>query len=83
MPATALRAWEQECAAARDAIAGINQHLDKRGPHAERYVMYLLDRASALRANHILSGDLFAPQPELVERIGSLASDMWRQTADA
>jgi phosphate transport system protein len=37
----------------------------------------------ALRANHILSGDLSPRSRGLVERMGALASDMWRQTADA
>jgi phosphate transport system protein len=37
----------------------------------------------ALRANHILSGDLSPRTRGLVERMGSLASDMWRRTADA
>ena len=37
----------------------------------------------AFRANHILSGDLSPRTRGLVERMGSLASDMWRRTADA
>lgn len=37
----------------------------------------------ASRANHILSGDLSARSRGLVERMGILVSDMWRQAADA
>jgi phosphate transport system protein len=37
----------------------------------------------AFRANHILSGDLSPRSRGLVERMGALASDMWRQAADA
>jgi len=37
----------------------------------------------AARADHILSEDLSPRSRGLVERMGKLASDMWRQTADA
>jgi phosphate transport system protein len=37
----------------------------------------------AARANHILSEDLSARTMRLVERMGSLASAMWRQAADS
>jgi len=37
----------------------------------------------AARAAHILSEDLSPRSHGLVERMGKLASDMWRQTADA
>ena len=36
----------------------------------------------ASRANHFLSGDLSPRSRGIVERMGSLASDMWRQAAD-
>jgi phosphate transport system protein len=36
----------------------------------------------ASRANHFLSGDLSPRARGIVERMGSLASDMWRQAAD-
>src|ERR1700758_3149933 len=37
----------------------------------------------AARANHILSDDLSPRARGLVERMGSLASTMWRQAADS
>jgi phosphate transport system protein len=37
----------------------------------------------ASRANHILGGDLSPRARGLVERMGTLASDMWRQAADS
>lgn len=37
----------------------------------------------ARRANHILSGDLSPRSRGLVERMGELASGMWRQAADS
>ncbi len=37
----------------------------------------------ATRANHILGGDLSPRSRGLVERMGSLASAMWRQAADS
>jgi phosphate transport system protein len=37
----------------------------------------------ASRANHILGGDLSPRSRGLVERMGNLASDMWRQAADS
>ena len=37
----------------------------------------------ARRANHILSGDLSPRARGLVERMGSLVSDMWRQATDS
>ncbi len=37
----------------------------------------------ATRANHILSEDLSPRSQGLVERMGNLASDMWRQAADS
>jgi len=37
----------------------------------------------ARRANHILSGDLSPRSQGLIERMGSLVSDMWRQAADS
>jgi phosphate transport system protein len=37
----------------------------------------------ASRANHILSKDLSPRSRGLVERMGNLASDMWRQAADS
>jgi phosphate transport system protein len=37
----------------------------------------------ASRANHIRSADLSLRSRELVERMGNLASDMWRRTADS
>jgi phosphate transport system protein len=37
----------------------------------------------ARRANHILSGDLSPRSRGLIERMGEVVSDMWRQTADA
>jgi phosphate transport system protein len=36
----------------------------------------------ASRANHFLSGDLSPRARGIIERMGSLASDMWRQAAD-
>ncbi len=36
----------------------------------------------ASRANHILSGDLSPRTRGIIERMGSLAADMWRQAAD-
>jgi len=36
----------------------------------------------ARRANHILSGDLSPRSRGLIERMGNLVSDMWRQAAD-
>ena len=37
----------------------------------------------AVRANHILSDDLSARCRGLVERMGTIASEMWRQAADS
>jgi phosphate transport system protein len=37
----------------------------------------------ASRANHVLSGDLSPRTRGLVERMGNLASDMWRAAADS
>jgi phosphate transport system protein len=37
----------------------------------------------AARANHILSADLSPRSRGLVERMGTLVSEMWRQTADS
>ncbi len=37
----------------------------------------------ACRANHVLGEDLSPRSRGLIERMGSLASDMWRQAADA
>lgn len=37
----------------------------------------------ARRANHILSGDLSPRSQGLIERMGSLVSDMWRKAADS
>src|SRR5580698_2423516 len=37
----------------------------------------------AARANHILSGDLSPRSRGLIERMGELASGMWRQAADS
>jgi phosphate transport system protein len=37
----------------------------------------------ASRANHILGGDLSPRARGLVERMGTLASDMWRQASDS
>jgi phosphate transport system protein len=37
----------------------------------------------ASRANHVLGEDLSPRSRGIVERMGSLASDMWRQTADS
>jgi phosphate transport system protein len=37
----------------------------------------------ARRANHILSGDLSPRSQGLIERMGALVSDMWRQAADS
>jgi len=37
----------------------------------------------ARRANHILSGELSARSQGLIERMGNLVSDMWRQAADS
>ena len=37
----------------------------------------------ASRSNHILSGDLTSRSRGLVERMGTLVSDMWRQAADS
>ena len=37
----------------------------------------------ASRANHILGGDLSPRGRGLIERMGALASDMWRQAVDA
>ena len=36
----------------------------------------------AFRANHILSGDLSPRTRGIVDRMGSVASDLWRQAAD-
>ena len=37
----------------------------------------------ARRANHILSGDLSPRSQGLIERMGNLVSEMWRQAADS
>jgi len=37
----------------------------------------------AARANHVLGGDLSPRGRGLIERMGALASDMWRQAVDA
>jgi phosphate transport system protein len=39
--------------------------------------------AIALRANHVVSEDLTSRSRRLVERMGNLASAMWRQAADS
>jgi phosphate transport system protein len=39
--------------------------------------------AIALRANHVVSEDLTSRSRKLVERMGGLASAMWRQAADS
>jgi|SRR5208282_3484860 len=49
-------------------------------PELERSHDLVLDIAR--RANHILSEDLSPRARGLVERMGELASDMWRQSAD-
>jgi phosphate transport system protein len=50
-------------------------------PELERSHDLVLQIAS--RANHILGGDLSPRARGLVERMGHLASDMWRQAADS
>jgi phosphate transport system protein len=50
-------------------------------PELERSHDLVLQIAS--RANHILGGDLSPRSRGLVERMGNLASDMWRQAADS
>jgi phosphate transport system protein len=50
-------------------------------PELERSDHLVLQLAS--RANHIRSEDLSPRGRELVERMGSLASDMWRRAADS
>jgi phosphate transport system protein len=50
-------------------------------PELERSHDLVLQIAS--RANHILGGDLSPRARGLVERMGTLASDMWRQAADS
>ena len=50
-------------------------------PELERSHDLVIDIAH--RANHILSQDLSPRSRGLVERMGNLASDMWRQAADS
>jgi phosphate transport system protein len=50
-------------------------------PEVERSHHLVVQLAS--RANHIRSEDLSPRSRELVERMGNLASDMWRRTADS
>ena len=50
-------------------------------PELERSHHLVVQLAS--RATHIRSEDLSARSRELVERMGDLASDMWRRTADS
>ena len=50
-------------------------------PELERSHDLVMDIAS--RANHILSDDLSPRTRGLVERMGNLVSDMWRQAADS
>src|SRR5271165_5813145 len=50
-------------------------------PELERSHHLVVQLAS--RANHIRSEDLSPRSRELVERMGNLASDMWRRTADS
>jgi len=50
-------------------------------PELERAHHLVVQLAS--RANHIRSRDLSPNTRELVERMGNLASDMWRRTADS
>jgi phosphate transport system protein len=50
-------------------------------PELERSHDLVLDIAR--RADHILSGELSPRARGLVERMGSLVSDMWRQAADS
>jgi len=50
-------------------------------PELERSHDLVMDIAS--RANHILSDDLSPRTRGLVERMGTLVSDMWRQAADS
>jgi phosphate transport system protein len=50
-------------------------------PELERSHDLVLDIAR--RADHILGGDLSPRAQGLVERMGNLASDMWRQAADS
>ena len=50
-------------------------------PELERSHKLVVQIAS--RANHILSGDLSPRSRGLVERMGVLVSDMWRQAADS
>jgi phosphate transport system protein len=50
-------------------------------PELERSHDLVMQIAS--RANHILSGDLSPRSRGLVERMGDLVSDMWRQAADS
>ena len=50
-------------------------------PELERSHDLVVDIAR--RADHILSGDLSPRSRGLVERMGELVSDMWRQAADS
>ena len=50
-------------------------------PELERSHRLVVQIAS--RANHILSGDLSPRSRGIVERMGNLVSDMWRQAADS
>jgi phosphate transport system protein len=50
-------------------------------PDLERAYNSVVEIAS--RANHVLSQDLSPRSRGLVERMGNLASDMWRQAADS
>lgn len=50
-------------------------------PELERSHYDVVEIAS--RANHILSNDLSPRTQGLVERMGAVASDMWRQAADS
>ena len=50
-------------------------------PELERSHDLVVDIAH--RANHILSEDLSPRSRGIVERMGSLVSDMWRQAADS
>ncbi len=50
-------------------------------PELERSHDLVMDIAT--RANHILSDDLSPRSRGLVERMGTLVSDMWRQAADS
>ena len=50
-------------------------------PELERSHRLVVQIAS--RANHILSGDLSPRSRGIIERMGNLVSDMWRQAADS